>query len=75
MDNKDLKRHNIDSEPKDDDPAVIHINKMLVKDVKYVNDLDKQELWQHNTIPDSVYHFTRLDEDLGVSANLVVRKN
>lgn len=67
-----VKIKDIDSEITEEDCPFIKLNKLLVKNIKEANDVDRLETDMKLTIPDASYFITRLDEDLGVQANIQV---
>lgn len=69
----DYKHQDIDSEIKITDSAVVKMNKMLVKDIKECNELDRLELELSLTLPDASYFLTKLSEEEGVTANIMVK--
>lgn len=68
----DYKHQRIDGEIKDEDSAVVKMNKLIVKDVKQANDLDRLDLPLSLTVPDATYLFSQLDEAKGVNASIMV---
>jgi hypothetical protein len=69
---KDYKHTDIDSEVAESDSPYVKLNKFLVKDIKYCNNVDVNDLDLFFPVPDASYYFSKLDEELGVEAMISV---
>ncbi len=56
----------------ENDSPLVKLNKFLVKDIKYCNSVEKNELDLFFPVPDASYFFSKLDESLGVEAIISV---
>ena len=70
---KHYKHTDIDGEVTEKDPPIVKLNKYLVKDIKYCNNVDTNDLDLFFPVPAASYYFSKLDESLGVEAIISVR--